>query len=208
LKIENVHNKFKSVNVLLFQGGLIMVGLKADIQLSNDEDTNVKQILTKYGWQPEGWGGAFTGGYRGFITVDGVRVKAHLYYGLTANLDLESDDPRAEQLLMATELSPYLDRTKIKKIVSVELSGDQIEQTLQKLRKYGWTDEPQYGGMWDIPKRIHELTPFTIQDQEFRAQSLGPRTRDALTLTLYSTADKTLAEEALRNSDLTEILTK
>jgi hypothetical protein len=183
-----------------------MVGLKADIQLSNDEDEKVKEVLNKYGWQPKEWGGAFTGGYSGFITVGGAKIRAHLHYGLTADLALESDNPRAEKLLMATELSSYLDRAKIKRIVDVQLSGKPMEQALQKLKENGWRDEPQYGGMWDIPKRVHELTPFNIQGQQFRAEALGPRTRDSIDLRLYSVADESLALKSLKNSDLAEIL--
>jgi hypothetical protein len=183
-----------------------MVGLKADVQLSGDEDKNVKEILSKYGWQPTEWGGAITGGYKGSITVGGTEIKAHLFYGMDANLTLESNDPKAKRLLAKTELAPYLERTKIKKIASAELSNERIEQMLQKLREHGWTDGPEYGSAFTPARRVHELSTFNIQGQEFRAQGLGNPSRTDLTLTLYSTASKASAKKSLKNSDLAEIL--
>jgi len=182
-----------------------MVGLKADIQLSGDEDKNVKEILGKYGWQPTEWGGAITGGYKGPIMVGGAKINAHLFYGMDANLTLESNDPKAKKLLAKTELAPYLERTKIKKIASVELSNEHIEQTLQKLRENGWTGEPEYGSAFTPARRVHELPTFNIQGKEFRAQGLGNPSRTDLTLTLYCTASKTSAKKSLKNSDLAEI---
>jgi len=184
-----------------------MTCLNVAIGISAREENDVKQILCKYGWTPKVWGGPMTGGYEGYITLDGVRLRAHLFGGYTSLiLNLQSDSPKAIELLEKTELSPYLDRTKIKAIARVKLSGTNIEQAIQQLKNHGWTGEPMYGTSWDTPELVHELPPFNIQNQEFRAQGLGPMTRDALTLTLYSAVDENKAKEALKNSDLAEIL--
>jgi hypothetical protein len=118
------------------------------------------------------------------------------------DLILESTSPGTETALKQTELRPYVDRSKIRKIASLFLEGAAIEQALRKLRAHGWKDEPELGGRWDVPKRYHELTTFNIQGKEFRAQGLGPTAGDFLELTLYS-ADPN-AERAVKESDMIE----